>query len=75
MLLCANTMHVIADKVQAVINIPLLHIADVVLKAVEDKNVENVLLLGTKYTMQNSFYADRSQKNGIEIVIPNQEDV
>ncbi len=75
MLLCANTMHVIADKVQAAINIPLLHIADVVLKAVEEKNINKVLLLGTKYTMQSSFYADRLQKNGIEIVIPNQEDI
>ena len=45
-------MHVIADKVEAGINIPLLHIADVVLKAVEEKNINRVLLLGTKYTMQ-----------------------
>lgn len=69
-LLCANTMHNIAAKVQAGISIPLLHIADIVSKAIVEKGVQTVLLLGTKYTMQGSFYKDRLKNYGITSVIP-----
>ena len=71
MLLCANTMHIIAPQVQVGIAIPLLHIADVVSRAIKQKNCKKVLLLGTKYTMEASFYADRLGPEGIEIIIPN----
>ena len=70
MLLCANTMHIIAAKVQAAIDIPLLHVADVVLKDIQQNKIERVLLLGTKYTMQSSFYTDRLKVKGIEIMLP-----
>ena len=70
MVLCANTMHIIADQVQASIKIPLLHIADVVVKAIDQQQLKTVLLLGTKYTMQASFYANKLKKNGIKIVVP-----
>ena len=69
-LLCANTMHNIAAKVQAGIDIPLLHVADIVSKAIVEKGAQTVLLLGTKYTMQGSFYKDRLQSYGIKTVIP-----
>lgn len=74
-LLCANTMHLIASQVQAAIGIPLLHIAGVVLKAIEEKRLAKVLLLGTKYTMQSTFYTDRLQQKGIEIMIPSVEEM
>lgn len=70
MLLCANTMHIIAKQVQAAINIPLLHIADVILKSLKKNDCKTVLLLGTKYTMEASFYADRLNAEGIEIITP-----
>lgn len=70
MLLCANTMHIIAAEVQAAIDIPLIHIADVILKAIKKNDCKKVLLLGTKYTMEASFYSDRLQPQGIEIIIP-----
>ncbi len=70
MLLCANTMHIIAAEVQAAIDIPLIHIADVILKAIKKMECKKVLLLGTKYTMEASFYTDRLQPEGIEIIIP-----
>ena len=70
MLLCANTMHIIAAEVQAAIDIPLLHIADVVLGAIQQKKISKVLLLGTKYTMQGSFYAQRLQQQGIKVITP-----
>lgn len=75
MLLCANTMHTIADEIQSAINIPLIHVVDVVLKALEQKNIKAVLLLGTKYTMKGSFYAERLEKKGIHLLIPDLNEI
>ena len=75
MLLGANTMHIIADKIQSVLSIPLLHIADVVAAEIERKELKHMLLLGTKYTMQSSFYANRLQSKGIKLTIPNVEEM
>ena len=70
LLLCANTMHINADMVQAAINIPLLHIADGVIDSIVEQKISSVLLLGTKYTMLSGFYSSRLAKAGITTVIP-----
>ena len=75
MLLGANTMHIIADKIQSVLSIPLLHIADVVAAEIERKELKHMLLLGTKYTMQSSFYANRLQSKGIKLTIPDLDEM
>lgn len=75
MLLCANTMHTIADEIQSAINIPLIHVVDVVLHALEQKNIKAVLLLGTKYTMKGSFYAERLEKKEIHLLIPDLNEI
>ena len=75
MLLGANTMHIIADKIQSALSIPLLHIADVVAKELERKNLKHVLLLGTKYTMQSSFYQNKLQSRGIKLTIPHLDEM
>jgi len=74
-LLCANTMHINAEKVQAAINIPLIHVADVTLKAAQDNNCQAVLLLGTKHTMLSPFYFSRFNANGIKIFVPDKNDM
>lgn len=70
LLLCANTMHINAAEISKSINIPLIHVADVTAKAVAEKGISKVLLLGTRYTMQGGFYEQRLQLQGIEMVIP-----
>ena len=75
LLLGVNTMHRIADEVQAAINIPLIHIADAVAKAIQKKGLAKVGLLGTRYTMQLSFYSDILAKYGIDTIIPCQDDI
>jgi aspartate racemase len=70
-LLGANTMHHIADRVSSSINIPLIHIAEVTGKAIAAKGLKKVALLGTKYTMQLPFYTNKLQQQGIEAIIPN----
>ncbi len=74
-LIGANTMHKIAAEVQAAINIPVIHIAEETAKAVSDKKLQSVALLGTKYTMQLSFYKDKLAANNISTIIPNEEGI
>jgi aspartate racemase len=70
LLLCANTMHLNAEKVQEAIRIPLIHVADVTIKAIQEENCSGVLLLGTKYTMLGGFYSQRLHAKGIKTFIP-----
>jgi aspartate racemase len=74
LLLCANTLHFIADEVQASISIPLLHIIDVTAFAIWNKGLSKVALLGTEYTMEQEFYRERMKRHGIEILVPVKED-
>lgn len=74
-LLGANTMHHIADKVRAAINIPLIHIAEVTTTTIKLKGLQTVALLGTKYTMQLPFYTNKLAEEGIKTIIPEQVDI
>lgn len=74
-LLCANTMHQIADRIQAAVSIPLIHVADVTSKAVRQKNIGTVLLLGTRYTMTAGFYEQYLRQNGVSMMLPGKDDM
>ncbi len=74
-LICTNTMHKMADDVQANINIPLLHIADVTAEAILPFGFNKLGLLGSTFTMEENFYKGRlKEKYGIDVVIPNNAD-
>lgn len=74
-LLCTNTMHKLADAIQAGIGIPLLHIADATGKKIREAGIQQIGLLGTRFTMEESFYRDRlSERFGLSVIIPNEED-
>ena len=75
LLIGANTMHKIADEVQAVIKIPVIHIAEAVAKEILKNGLKKVGLLGTRYTTQLGFYTDHLAKHGIETIIPGQGDI
>lgn len=69
--LCTNTMHVLSETIEANIDIPLLHIADAVGEQVAELGLRKVLLLGTRYTMSEPFYAHRLAKNfGLDVSVP-----
>jgi aspartate racemase len=70
LLLCANTPHMAADIVQKKIGIPLIHIAEATAKAILKQGLRKVGLLGTKMTMEQTFYKDRLAKFGIASIIP-----
>lgn len=69
--ICTNTMHKVVEFIEAKINIPILHIADTTAKIIKKSNINSVGLLGTKYTMEQSFYKTRIESHGIKVLIPN----
>ncbi len=75
-ILAVNTVHIVADRVEAALDIPLLHIADATAGAIKAAGMNKVGLLGTRYTMCEDFYRVRlAEKHGIDVVIPGEEDV
>lgn len=74
-LICTNLMHKCAPGLEAVLNVPLIHIADACGELMKSQGVSKILLLGTIYTMEEDFYSDRlKQKFGIETIIPGLQD-
>lgn len=74
LVICANTMHLMADDVQRSIDIPLIHIADVTAAALKAKAVRRPVLLATRFTMEQPFYRERLARSGIEAVVPGDAD-
>lgn len=72
--LCTNTMHIVADRIEAAIGVPFIHIADAAGQAVVDAGLSKVGLLGTAFTMEQPFYRERLQRHGIEAIVPEAED-
>jgi aspartate racemase len=72
--LCANTMHHIADRLQSILSVPLIHIAEVTADAIVARGCKRVALLGTRYTMELDFFKDKLLARGITPMIPNDED-
>lgn len=73
-LLCANTMHLIAHRLQQKINIPIIHIAAVTAKEIKKEGLKKVALLGTRFTMERDFYKAKLSEQGIEAIIPGDDD-
>jgi aspartate racemase len=73
-LLCTNTMHKVYEEVQEVVSIPLLHLGDATAAAVQASGVSRVGLLGTGFTMGQSFYRDRLEKHGLTVLVPDHGD-
>jgi len=74
LLICANTMHKMADEVAAAVSIPLIHIVDATARAVKTAGATRPLLLATRYTMEQDFYRGRLAGGGLEAVIPTDEE-
>ncbi len=73
-LICTNTMHRMAEEVQAAINLPLLHIADPTAESLKAAGLRRVGLLGTAFTMEQEFYKGRlANRHGLEVLVPDDE--
>jgi len=74
LVLCANTMHIYAEKLQQQINVPLIHIATATALEIKKQGISKVGLLGTKITMESNFYKDKLKEHGITTIVPEPED-
>jgi aspartate racemase len=72
--LCTNTMHIVANDIQANLYVPFVHIADATARKILSKKITKVGLLATRYTMEMDFYIERLKGFGLEVVVPNEED-
>lgn len=74
--ICTNTMHRVADAVQAAVSIPLLHLADMTAQKIREDNPElrTIGLLGTAFTMEQDFYRARLEAAGYTVLIPDAAD-
>ena len=73
-LICTNTMHRLADQVQAAVRIPLLHIADPTAERIRAQGISRVGLLGTAFTTEQDFYKERLRRGGLDVIVPEAED-
>ena len=74
LLICTNTMHRMADEVEQGAGIPLLHICDPAARKAKAAGLSRVALLGTAYTMEQSFYKDRLRSHGLDVMVPGEAD-
>ena len=68
--LCANTSHAVADRLEAVLDIPIIHIVSATANEIKKLGIKKVGLMGTKFTMELSFYKNRLSEHGIESIVP-----
>jgi aspartate racemase len=73
LMLCTTTFHRVAEQVEAAIDIPLLHLGDVVAEAVKAQGIEKVALIGTTFAMSRTFFTDRIASHGLEVIVPSPE--
>ncbi|MBR7800376.1 aspartate/glutamate racemase family protein [Undibacterium fentianense] len=74
LVLCTNTMHIVAEQIQAAVAIPFIHIADPTAHAIKAQSLQKIGLLGTRFTMEQAFYKDRLQQHGLQVITPNEQD-
>jgi len=72
--ICTNTMHMMANAIKTATELPLIHIAEETGKTIEAMNLNRVLLLGTKFTMEGSFYQSSLNNYAIDTLIPDEND-
>jgi len=75
LIICTNTMHKVADQLQKNVSVPLLHIADATAEEIKAKGLKKAGLLGTKFTMEQSFYREiLTDKHGFEVIVPEENE-
>ncbi len=73
--ICTNTMHKVEPEIKKYINIPIIHIAQAAYNKIAALGISSIGLLGTKYTMQQDFYKSILINNGLNVIIPDEDDI
>jgi aspartate racemase len=74
LLIATNTMHLVFDKVQASVDLPMLSLLDATGQAILARGLHTVGLLGTRFTMEKTFYQDALTRQGITVLVPDADD-
>lgn len=74
LVICANTMHKVAPAIEAAVAVPVLHVVDAVAAEIKAAGWRKVGLLGTRFTMEQPFYAERLQQHGLQVLTPDRAD-
>jgi aspartate racemase len=70
LVLCTNTMHIVADRIAAALTIPMVHIGDPTAAAIKEQGLRTVGLLATRFTMEKDFYRSRLEAEGLNVLVP-----
>ncbi len=75
LMICTNTMHLMAGEVERAAGVPLLHIADPAGEAIRAAGIAKVGLIGTAFTMEQAFYRERlAERHGLQVLVPDEAD-
>ncbi len=72
LLLCTTSFHLVAEQIEAAVDIPLLHLADVVAEACKAERLTSVAFIGTAFSMGRPFFTDRIASHGLEVHVPDE---
>lgn len=72
--LCTNTMHLVADRIEAAVTVPFVHLVDATAEKIEAAGLRRVGLLATRFTMEMGFYTERMARHGVEVLVPSAVD-
>ncbi|WP_203337372.1 aspartate/glutamate racemase family protein [Nocardioides limicola] len=74
LMLCTTTFHRVAEQVADAVQIPLLHLGDVVAEAATEHRIDTVALIGTTFAMSRRFFTDRIASHGLKVVVPEEQE-
>ncbi|HTM94434.1 MAG TPA: amino acid racemase, partial [Croceibacterium sp.] len=74
-LIGANSMHKVYDRVAEAVDVPIIHIADCVGEKMKADGVKLAALIGTRNVMTESFYRQRLISHGIKLLPPEMDSV
>ena len=73
LLMCTTSFHRVAEQVAESVDIPFLHLGDVVAEAVLERKLRSVAFLGTSFAMRRDFFRDRIASHGLDVLVPDTE--
>jgi aspartate racemase len=73
-LICTNTMHLVAGEVARMSGLPLIDIIDETAEAIRSAGCRRPLLLATRYTMKHGFYSERMLAQGVDTILPDPDE-
>ncbi|MFL5787858.1 MAG: aspartate/glutamate racemase family protein, partial [Flavisolibacter sp.] len=72
--LCANTLHLMVEELEQLVQIPIIHVADATVSELRSQDIHKTALLGTKFTMDAAFFKDKLLQHGIELMLPDADE-